>query len=232
MSRTPTAFPGELPAGLRCGFCQKPIDGVFYRTLKRFACAQCAAEAEEIARRNEFDAKSFAIAASAGLGAALLFAAAWAAIVHITHWQIGIIAIFMGTGIAKAVRAASKRRGGIYLQWLSGILAAFSVALGQLGVVFLQFVAMANEGNISLTSARFWNAFVNGFVLHPERVFSAIDLVWIGLAFFGAWRLSKPAKIVVSGPYIYQPNASTDGLQFQTVEPADAAPPFNQSRPA
>ena len=104
---TMAGFSGQVPANLQCGFCKKPIQNQFYRTMNRFACGKCAGEVQTVIDRNSLAAGPFANAAIAGLAVALACGAVWAGIVHSTHFEIGIVASFIGVAVAKAILFAS-----------------------------------------------------------------------------------------------------------------------------
>ncbi|MBV8782475.1 MAG: hypothetical protein JO353_13850 [Phycisphaerae bacterium] len=220
-------FPGELPAGLRCGFCNRPIEGQFFRTFKRFACVHCAAQAQDLIRRNAFDPAAFALGAAAGLLVAVVSAIAWAGIVAATQWEIGIVASFIGVLVGKAVYIASGQRRGIAYQWLCVVLSVLGVAGGKVALAGWALHNAAVAQNASLTPIQLLRGTFY-FVTHdPQDVFRAFDLVWIGIAVYAAWRICRPLPIVIAGPYAYTSVAATGGLQFQTVEPASTPAPAN-----
>ena len=64
------AFPGDVPANLRCGFCGELVQGVFYRARNRFVCASCAEQVNQLIERNTI---SPAWAASAVKNASLTY---------------------------------------------------------------------------------------------------------------------------------------------------------------
>jgi hypothetical protein len=214
-----TAFIGDVPANLRCGFCGQPVQKQFYRALNRFTCSNCAQQVNTVIARNAVAPHTFAAAAGAGLITALAGAAVWAVIVHVTHMNIGYIALGIGYAVGKVVHFAAGKRRGVALQWLATILALIGVSAGKLGVVCWQIVDGFHANGVNPTV----QDVIQIFQENRHLIFEPFDLVWMGLAAYAAWKLSKPQNISIAGPYAYQPKASA--LQFNTVEPLNVIPP-------
>lgn len=206
---------------MKCGFCTKPIVGVYYRTLNRFACTSCADQVRSVIARNVFTADSFLRAAGAGLAVGLGCAVAWAVIVHVTNVEIGIVASFIGYAVGKAVVKASGKRRGTALQWLAAALSVVGIIGGKLLLVSWTIVDFCNQKNIAPTPGKVTAALVRLLVDQPSAVFSGFDLLWLGLAVYAAFRLCKAPRITIAGPYAAQAPTARD-LQFETIEPADS----------
>ena len=214
-----TAFAGDVPANLRCGFCGQPVQGQFYRAANRFTCRNCAAQLNQVIARNRVAPAPFLAAAGAGLLAALAGAAAWAAIVHITHWSIGYLALAIGYAVGKAVHFASGKRRGVPLQWLAAILAAASVVLGKVAIVSWDIVDLLHANGTDVTVQRI----IQLLQENARSIGQPFDLVWMAFAAYPAWRLCKAPNISIAGPFAYRPSNSS--LQFHTVEPLNQIPP-------
>ncbi len=228
MPETPISFPGELPASLRCGFCGQLIDGIFFRTFKRFTCDRCAAEARLAEKRNQFEPISFARGAIAGVVVAAAGAVAWALVEYITHFQIGIVAAFIGVFVGKAVYAASGKRRGRALQILCVVLSILGVGTGRIVLAGFGVMNWMKSQDIHMSPIQFLRTFTRYVIDSPQEVFTYFDLVWVGIAAYSAWKICKPVQIVVAGPYRYQPpanqhDATASALQFDTVEPEQSA---------
>jgi hypothetical protein len=209
---------GTPSANMACGFCQKPVIGVFYRVMGRFACTNCAGQVQAAIDHQSFNPTSFAKAAGAGLAAGIGGAVAWAAIVQLTHFEIGIVASFIGVGVGKAVAYASGKRRGPAYQKLAMGLALLGVAGGKLLIDAWQTQEYLKTEGQSI-SAGDLARLIWQFLLHkPSALFSVIDLLWIGIAVFAAWQICRVPAITMAGPFPV-PAAAPD-LQFQTVEPA------------
>ena len=71
-----------------------------------------------------------AIAAIFGLGAALAGAAIYYAVIAITHFEIGLVAILIGYMVGYAVRKGAGGRGGLRFQILAALLTVRSRRTG------------------------------------------------------------------------------------------------------
>jgi hypothetical protein len=193
----------------------------FYRTLNRFACSNCAAQVNTVIAKNSVTPESFLVGAGAGLVAAIAGGAVWAAVVHISNWNIGILAAFIGVGVGKAVHFASGKRRNVALQWLCAVLAVIGVAIGKLGIVGWAIAdrLTANGETVSIPNV------IVVLLRNIGSIGEPFDLVWMGIAAYAAFRLCKPAAISMAGPYAYTPSGAS--LQFNTVEPLQNVPPAN-----
>jgi hypothetical protein len=221
--QTQRAFAGDVPANLRCGFCGQPVQGQFYRAANRFTCDNCAAQIRRAIGHNSVAPGVFAVAAAAGLLAGLVGGAVWAAVVEITHINVGILAALIGVAVGKAIHFVSGKSRGVALQWLSAILAVIGVAGGDFMIACWEIVKALHKDGAEATPQIVLRVLQD----NARMLFSPMDLVWIAIAAYAAWRLCKPANISIAGPYQYKPaNSGTGGgLQFDTVEPID--PPRN-----
>lgn len=213
------AFPGDVPANLRCGFCGELVQGVFYRARNRFVCTSCAEQVNQLIERNTISPASFSAASVAGLVAALAGGAVWAVTVHITNWNIGYLAFVIGYAVGKAVHLASGKRRGPTLQWLAAILAGIGVIAGKLGIVAWEIVDALHANGEDVTPQRVLELIQD----NAHSFASPFDLVWIGFAAFAAWRMCNAVNISIAGPFAYQP--SNTPLQFDTVERLNEIPP-------
>jgi hypothetical protein len=215
---------GGIPADLRCGFCKQPVQGVFYRTLNRFACTSCVSQVQDAINRNTMNPAAFLMAAIAGLAVGLGCAVAWAVIVHVTHFEIGIVASFIGVAVAKTTIAASGKKRGPIMQALAGALAVVGVAGGRLMLFGWAVADFLNEKNIQPTAALVTRITTDAATSNPTSVFSGFDLLWMGIAVFAAIRLCKAPNITIAGPFAAPPRVNT-GMQFHTAEPVPAPVP-------
>jgi hypothetical protein len=217
---TNIAGPGaSVPGDMICGFCKKPVAGQFYRTMNRFACESCAQQAREVIDRNSVTPESFAKAVGVGLLVALGCGLAWAAIIHITNFEIGIVASFIGVAVAKAIVKVSGKRRGPAMQWLAAVLSIVGVFGGKVMLIAWQIVDELNKRGTPADPARVLDILVNVVTHHASEVFRGFDLLWAGIAVYAAWRLCKALPLTLAGPYPL-PARTDDTLQFHTIEPA------------
>jgi vacuolar-type H+-ATPase subunit I/STV1 len=143
----------------------------------------------------------------------------WAVTVHVTNWNIGYLAFFIGYAVGKVVHWASGKRRGATLQWLAAFLAGIGVAAGKIGIVVWAIVDALHANGEEVTPQRVLQLIQD----HARSVASPFDLVWIGFAAYAAWRMCRAVNVTMAGPFAYEPAASP--LQFHTVEPLKEIPP-------
>ena len=102
-----------------CGTCKEAVE----RAIQNAVAAS---------RRPGTFARSFAI----GLGAAIAGAILYYAVIAITGWEIGLVAIVIGFMVGWAVHRGSAGAGGRRYQWLAVILTYFAVGLAYTPLAF------------------------------------------------------------------------------------------------
>jgi hypothetical protein len=225
-----SGFKGEVPANLQCGFCKQPVQNAFYRTLNRFACQKCAMQIKGVIDKNVAHPAGLVQAGSAGLLAAIGCAAVWAAIVHITNYEIGIVASFIGVAVGKAVFIASGRRRGTPYQIVAGVLSAVGVLGGKIVLFGWQVYDYVVQKNIDASALRITKAIAQSVVNNPTDIFGGFDLLWTAFAVYAAWRICKAPPISIAGPFPL-PAPSAAPLQFDTVEPNQEAEAAEEELP-
>ncbi len=129
-------YGAESPVGLACGACAAPIRECYYETAGKVVCEPCRGRIEAALQGGSRLARLFK-ATALGTIAAAVGAGLYYAIVRLTDYNIGIIAIVIGVMVGGAVRAGSGGRGGRLYQFLAlfltytaiaGMLAPFLVA--------------------------------------------------------------------------------------------------------
>jgi len=199
------------------------VQGQFYRAANRFTCDNCAAQIQRAVGQNSVAPGTFLAAGVAGLATALAGGAVWAVTVHVTHWNIGYLAFFIGYGVGKVIHLVTGKARGVPLQWLGAILAGIGVEAGKVALVAWWSVDSLHANGDPTTLGNV----IQMLQLRANDFKDPFDLIWIAFAAFAAWRMCKPANISIAGPYQHKPAAggSGSGLQFDTVEPIQ--PPGN-----
>ena len=104
-------FEGTTPTTTACSVCQKPLADAYYEIGGAVACDACRRRAEwewnqGLAIGRFVRALVFGtLAAAAGCGL-------YYAVLAVTGWEVGLIAIVVGVMVGSAVRAGCRRRGG------------------------------------------------------------------------------------------------------------------------
>lgn len=133
-------FHAAAPSAVTCGFCRRPIDDSYYQINTAVVCDGCRQAVEaRFGRGPGF----FGFLKASVLG--FLAAAAGAAIIYavaaIANISAGIISIFVGFLVGKAVRKGSGLRGGLPYQLLAVFLTYSAVAWSYLPFCFQAFQA-------------------------------------------------------------------------------------------
>ena len=139
---------------------------------------------------SEPDARALALAAVAGLAAALAGGVLWGLVVKWSDYEVGILAWAIGFVTGSAVLLASGGRRGQRLQAIAIVAALLGILLGK----YLSFALIVQEDaeNLGIDIGLFSGEMRDLFRENLSDVFGAFDLLWIGFAVFSAWRLLRP----------------------------------------
>jgi ABC-type Fe3+-siderophore transport system permease subunit len=130
-----------------------------------------------------------ALAAAAGLAAAIAAGVVWALIVKVSDYEIGVAAWGIGFLVGTTVVFAARRRKRTPLAAVAVVAALIGILLGK----YLSFVFIAREElgeTYGFLSGDTWNLFMD----NKGIVFSFWDVLWIGLAAVTAWRVAYPGE--------------------------------------
>lgn len=109
---------GEGERGFECGFCQAPLVASYFELNGQPSCEACRYKVEaELAVRPGMS--GFLRAAMAGVGAAVVGAGIYYAVLALSGYEVGLVAIVVGVLVGRAVRWGSKGRGGRAYQALA-----------------------------------------------------------------------------------------------------------------
>jgi hypothetical protein len=130
-----------------------------------------------------------ALAAAAGLAAAIAAGVVWAFIVKISDYEVGVAAWGIGFLVGSAGVLAARRRKTTPLAAIAVVAALVGILLGK----YLSFVFIARDEldeSFGFFSRDTWNLFMD----NKGIVFSFWDVLWIGLAVVTAWRAAFPGE--------------------------------------
>jgi hypothetical protein len=114
-------FADGQPASPTCGFCKQPLWSAYYQIGGAAACEKCKTQVAVDLMSGSGPGR-FLKAALFGGGAALAGSALWYGVRVATGYEIGLIAVVVGLMVGGAVRAGSRRRGGLLYQFLAVVL--------------------------------------------------------------------------------------------------------------
>jgi hypothetical protein len=227
-----TAVPQVTPSaigamqGVACAMCQRAIADEYFDVNGQSVCDSCRAQLAQMAE-TPLGWGLFAKAAIFGLGAAIAGAILYYAVIAITDFEIGIVAIAIGYMVGWAVRKGTGGRGGRRFQVLALVLTYWAVGLAYTPITFKQLAeedttqqAQGQEANASapaLTPAESPAEPVNipvvvafllglSLALPVLVVFGSLPggLISGAIIAFGmqqAWRMTGVPALLISGPY-------------------------------
>jgi hypothetical protein len=126
---------GSDQQGVTCVACQRPILDRYYDVNAQSVCSSCR---NEIALHSETP-RGWGVLARAGLFgaiAAILGAILYYAVIAITEFEIGIVAIAIGYMVGYGVRIGTRGRGGRRFQVIALLLTYWAVGLAYTPFLF------------------------------------------------------------------------------------------------
>ena len=131
----------------------------------------------------------------AGLVAAIVGGVVWGLIVKWTDYEVGFVAWGIGFLVGVAIAAAARGARGLVLQVVAVLCALVGILVGK----YLSFAWVLQE-----VAERETQGFVEISVLSTDTVdlfleelgtvFDWIDILWVGLAVYTAWRALQPEE--------------------------------------
>jgi hypothetical protein len=112
----------------RCTACKAPIADVYYEAGGKIVCAPCRDKIGALGQSGSRFTRAlkalFLGAIAAAIGAILYYA-----IIRITGWNLGLVAVVVGVLVGGAVKAGSGNRGGLVYQILAVLLTYVSIVV-------------------------------------------------------------------------------------------------------
>jgi len=221
-------FGSEGQQGFECGFCHVPLGSSYFELNGQPACEACRYKVEAEMATGP-GASGFFKAALAGLGAALLGAGIYYAVLALSGYEIGLVAILVGFMVGRAVRWGSKGRGGWAYQTLAVFLTYFAIVGTYIPLIVKEFMkeepaAVVEQAETATASQKGEAApavpeetaemGVGGFFLGLGALLllaaalpflagieNIMGIVIIGIGLFEAWRINKRLVLTVAGPF-------------------------------
>jgi hypothetical protein len=197
-----TAIPQVAPSivaatpGAACSVCQSGLVTEYYDVNGQSVCGTCRAQLADMAQTPS-GVGALGKAGLFGLGAAIAGAILYYAVIAITNFEIGIVAIAIGYMVGWAVRTGAGNRGGRRFQVLALVLTYWAVGLAYTPLAFQEMTG----GGAQLV-------FLIGFslVLPILSVVSSMPggLISAAIIAFGmhqAWQMTGAPAMTISGPY-------------------------------
>jgi hypothetical protein len=119
--------PTAQPDVTSCAACKRPIEEVYFEAGGKILCASCRDKIQAFGQRGGGVTRALKAivfgSIAAAIGALLYFA-----IMRITGYNIGLVAVVVGVLVGGAVRAGSENRGGRFYQLLAVFLTYSAIA--------------------------------------------------------------------------------------------------------
>jgi hypothetical protein len=221
-----TATPSSITTqGVTCAMCQRALTDEYFDVNGQSVCDGCRTQLEQLAQTPR-GWGMFAKAGLFGLVAAILGAILYYAVIAITDFEIGIVAIAIGFMVGWAIRKATANRGGRRYQVLALVLTYWAVGLAYTPLTFQQLAeadkkeqaqtsseapaptAAESPDEATAVSIPMVLAILVGFSLAlpvlvvfgslPGGLLSALI---IGIGMRQAWQMTGVPPLQISGPY-------------------------------
>ena len=192
----PSAPPDKI--AVICAACQTSIETTYFEVNGSILCRLCRGRAESAAEKPR-GIVPFMIATIYGLGAGVVGAIIYYAVIAITNFEIGIVAILIGYMVGYAVRKGAGLRGSRRFQVLAVALTYLSIALAYAPLAFNQATDTAQSAQ-SARDARAATATGNSAATDAtETVPAATDAIEIVPVATAATETGPAAAEKISG---------------------------------
>jgi len=210
------------PGALSCAYCKRPLGAEYYDVSGKSACAGCRGQIEALIATPQ-GSGPFLTALLFGVVAGIAGAILYYAVIAITNFEIGIVAIAIGFMVGYAVRKGAGGRGGRRFQVLAVVLTYLAVGLAYTPLVVKGAIESRTKTRASATAAAPRDAndanttrpsliklvpVLAGFVVAlPVMVIAGgfpASLISAAIIFFGmqqAWRMTGAPRLKITGPY-------------------------------
>jgi hypothetical protein len=226
-----TAVPSVAPSGVitaqgvTCTVCQRAVSDEYFDVNGQSVCDGCRTQLAQLAQTPR-SWGLFVKAGLFGLVAAILGAILYYAVIAITDFEIGIVAIAIGYMVGWAIRKATANRGGRRYQVLALVLTYWAVGLAYTPLTFQQLAdkdkkEQAQKATDTATPAPAESpdeatainipmvlAILVGFsvALPVLVVFGSLpggllSALIIGIGMRQAWQMTAVPPLQISGPY-------------------------------
>ena len=215
-------FVGEKPS-LRCAACHAAIQGTYYHVQGAVTCEQCALNRQAL-QGAPSGRTTFLRAALYGLGAAIAGSVIFA-LVSLTGFTFGIVAILVGIMVGKAIRHATLGRTTRGYQVLAVVLTYVAITSSYIPTMYsvlakrhktVQVSEQGYQAPVASTPRRppvlarlavtilvlgGGSLLLPFFAIAASPLSGLINLFIIGIGLRQAWRLTAPDEPLILGPY-------------------------------
>jgi hypothetical protein len=193
-------FGANAPSRVVCTSCGKEVVQSYYTVGDRVVCSSC----HERHVDGGSEGGRFIRAFVASFGVAIAGAAVWWAIRTFLHFQLSLVAIAIGFGVARAIVWGTGGRTNVFYQ-------VFAVVMTYAGIAFNYIPDLVgNPDNLSGIDAATGLTIISVAFQAPFLMgaSSVMGLVIIGIGLWEAWKLTGVGRAAVAGPFSVSPAAT------------------------
>jgi len=184
----------ESAAPMVCAQCGVAIDSEYFQlgAANKALCAACAQAMQRLLATGA--GGSWAVALVLGVAAAAVGAGVYYAVLTLFGLELGLLALFIGYGVGRAVRKGAGLKHHWGLRVMAVALTYLSIVATYVPLIYAQ--VQANDGALleTLTVALTLPLLM---ALDGE----VLSLIIIGIGLWQAYQLSRAPKLDISGPF-------------------------------
>jgi hypothetical protein len=186
VTESTSAVPDAVAA--TCAACHTSLETEYYDVNGQVCCSSCRTTIESAAETPR-GVTPLLIAGAFGLGAGIVGAIIYYAVIAIANLEIGIVAILIGYMVGYAVRRGARGRGGLRFQILAVVLTYASIALAYTPIAVKQAISTNRQAEQAPTTS--------GNVGEAPRPAPGAGGVLVGLLFLCAFIAALPVIVVI-----------------------------------
>ncbi len=212
-----------------CTMCATPLRGHYYEANGSMVCTTCT---DTLRVSTEHGSRASRVGRALAAGAAAAFAGAllyWA-IIALTGYEFGLIAVVVGVGVGKAVSWGSRGKGGWRYQTLAMGLTYLAMVSAYAPMLFTQLAkataetqaAGATDGGSapvagattadaappSVSEAALGLLMLVGILCALPflgGIENILGILILGFGLYEAWKLNRRVSVVITGPHALAP---------------------------
>jgi hypothetical protein len=200
---TPLQFDHVTPAstatstpGVTCENCHTPIDTEYFQVNAHLVCTECKGLIEA-AIETPTGVAPLVLGGLFGLGAGIVGAAIYYAVIALANLEIGIVAILIGYMVGYAVRKGAGNRGGLRFQILAVTLTYLAVAFAYTPLAIGGARAKSRPGAAATTSATAVATPAAAETPAPGAQPRPVRSVWVWLLIVAGLIAALPVLVIV-----------------------------------
>ena len=181
-----------------CANCGKELVDDFHKIVnsEKQVLGLCDKCYKEIKAHEEAQSKNinYSYAILLGFLFSLVGAVLWYAVVYISKWQLGIVALGVGMLAGYGVKLGSGNKQSLNLQIISGVIAFISVIVGEYLILnhYLVDYLISQDELTKFEFLRFFPVLTSVFYSIKD---DALKLIFWGIAVYTAFTFAKPFKL-------------------------------------